>query len=71
MSDSLLSAGDAEIKQTVLVIEAISKSAGGASLVQKLGVVVSRCTVFGTRLFAWSSGSLQSRKSPVPPHFHL
>lgn len=67
----MLSAVDAEINQTVLVTEAISKSAGGARLAEKLGGVVRKCTVFGTRLFAWSSGSLQSRKSPVPSCSHL
>lgn len=67
----MLSAGDAEINQTVFVIEAISQSAGGARPVEKLGGVVGRCTVFGSRLFAWSAGSPQSRKSPVPPYFHL
>lgn len=39
----MLSAGDAEINQTVLVIEALSTSAGGARPVEELGGVVSRC----------------------------
>lgn len=52
MSDSVLSAGDAEINQTVPVTEDVSKSAGGARQVEKLCSLVSRCTVFGIRLLA-------------------